>query len=132
MSDDRSTPPSPIPPSFDEQEEHTLNGTEQLPRPMRTWAESQSRRVRKVEKHFEKGGMVFELHSDWSAIVKSFNFWIRVGPILGAILVAGIGALMWIIHAAVAAQSPPPAPQPTPEQIARQVARELAKQKGTP
>ncbi len=105
-----------------------VTGIHDVPHALRSWAESQSRKVaetqtkvRKIEKHFEPKGMVFELHSDWSAIIKSFNFWIKVGPILGALVVAGIGALMWIIHASVV----PPAPAPP---SAQDIAREVVKQ----
>ncbi len=115
-----SDPPSE---EFSEPEETTLHGVENMPAPMRSWARSQSVRMRKVEKHFEPRGMVFELHSDWSAITKSFNFWIKVGPILGAVLIAGISALMWLIHSETS-QKPPSA-----EDVAREVVHQQQEQK---
>jgi hypothetical protein len=118
MSDEDEPKSDSDPPS---EEEREVTGIHDIPRPMRPWARSQSHKLRKVEKHFEKGGMVHELASDWNAVTKSFNFWIKVGPILGAILVAGIGALMWIIHASVATQPPPP---PSAQDVAREVLKQ--------
>ena len=82
MSED-STPPSE---AFEE--DTTLNGTEELPKPMKRWAQSHSRRVRTIEKHFEKGGLAYETHMTIETASRSFNFWLKVGPILGALIVA--------------------------------------------
>jgi hypothetical protein len=120
MSYDRDTPTTPVPSSFDDREEHTLNGVEALPKPMKQWAESQSRRVRKVEKHFEPGGMVAELHSDWSAIKKFFGVFRWAAPMLASLVVAAIVGVIWLVNHAATQPAPP---------SAQDIAREIQKQK---
>ncbi|HEY1956678.1 MAG TPA: hypothetical protein VGH28_13755 [Polyangiaceae bacterium] len=121
--DERTTPTSPIPPSFDDFEETTMNGVDALPKPMKKWAESQSRRIRKVEKHFERGGMVAELHSDWTAVKKGVGFFKWAAPMVASAIVACIVGIIWLVtHAAT---QPPP---PNAQDIAREVAKHQAAQ----
>jgi hypothetical protein len=111
VSDDRNTPESPIPLSYDDD----ITGNYVLSPEIKALA----RRVRKVEKHFEKGGMVAELHGDWSAIKKFFGVFRWAGPMLASLVIAAIVGVIWLVNHA--------ATQPTPPS-AEQIAREIVKQ----
>lgn len=121
MSSD-SDPPS-LPPLSTEDSE-PITGIHNVPKPQRAWATSVSRRVRRLEKHFEPEGMVGELHSDWSAVKKGVGFFKWVAPMLASVVVAVIVGIIWLVQHA--ATQPPP---PNAQDIARELAKHQAQQK---
>ncbi len=114
MSDERDTPESPIPLSYDDDDD--ITGSYILSPEIKPLA----RRVRKVEKHFEKGGMVAELHGDWSAIKKFFGVFRWAAPMLASLVVAAIVGVIWLVNHAATQPAPP---------SAQDIAREISKQK---
>lgn len=125
MSDD-SDPPKSLdsdPPESDPPERE-ITGIHSIPHEMRPWARSQSKKLRKVEKHFEDGGMVAELHSDWTAVKKGVGFFKWFAPMVGAAVVACIMGIVYLVNHA-ATQPPPP---PRAEEVAREVLKQQAQQ----
>jgi hypothetical protein len=111
------------PPDSDDfgHEEKTDHGVEDVPKPMRTWARSQSRRMRTVEKQFEKGGMVRDLHEDWNAVKKGVGFFKWFAPMVAAAVIAAITGIIYLVNHA--ASQPVPQPSPRAEDIAREVVK---------
>jgi len=116
MSDDRETPESPVPRSFADDDE--ITGSYILSPEIKPVA----RRVRKLEKHFEEKGMVYELHSDWTAIKKFVGVFKWLGPMIGGFVVTLVVAIVWLVQHA--ATQPPP---PSAEQVAHEVEKHLQK-----
>src|SRR5579884_3444252 len=113
-------PDSPVPPSFDEREESTLHGVEDVPKPLRKWAESQSRRTRKLEKHFEPDGMVTELRDDMRFVKTLFT---RFFPLSLPFILALLAGIYWLIQVS---QPKPAAPEPIDyDRIGRTAAKHM-------
>lgn len=114
---------SPIPPSEDERE---VTGIHDIPRELRPWARSQSRKVRELQDHFKdhhsdpnKRGMVAQMSHDVSSVKWLIT---KALPLFLLVLIPAVGALIWTINAA--------APKPTPPPSAQDIAREVLKQQG--
>lgn len=113
--DDRETPESPLPPSLSSYDEE-ITGSFILSPEVKPLA----RRVRRVERHFEPGGMVADIHADWSAIKKGVGFFKWIAPMIASVIVACIVGIIWLINHAA---SQPAAP------TARDIAHEISQQK---
>ena len=93
---------SPLPPLYDDEDE-PVTGILDVPRGMRPWAESQSRKVRRVasaiDKLDRKLSSFLTKHETERGIFKSLPTWLAVLALLAS-------GLAWYAHATAAA--PPP------------------------